>query len=109
MNPEDDNLTQSAEVFYLSNDKNRTEFDNFYSEMNDQASWCALNWNDPRLLKVKEKYSLDCVPRVIVLDRNLEIITEEGADDLLKLGPTACREVWCQIQAHRVQKLREDD
>jgi len=50
INPDDDNLTQSVEVLYLSNDRSRNEFDSFYNEMNENNSWCALNWNDSRLI-----------------------------------------------------------
>ena len=108
-NPSDDSYNVKVEVFYISNDRSESEFDQFMQEMNEQRSWCYLPWNDDKQLLVKEKYCLDSLPRVIVLDKNLEIVTENGVDDLLFLTPTACRSYWIEILTAKKKEEQDED
>lgn len=57
----------------------------------------ALPWNDERIVNLKNIYKLNSVPLVLVFDRNLECVTREGADHLLKMTPLACRNYWIDL------------
>jgi hypothetical protein len=62
-------------------------------------------FNDDFALRVRAELSLDNVPTVIVFDKNLEIITQDGAADLLHLeAPEMVRGVWIRI----LKKTLED-
>ena len=71
----------------------------------EDVPWCTLPWNDPRIIDIKNELHLEALPQVLVLDRNLRIITTEGADDLLNLESNVCRTLWI----NRLQKLIRDD
>ena len=86
-NPDDDHSATSAEVLYISNDVDKREFKEFYNSMVEETSWCTLKWHDPMVANVKNEFRLESLPKVIVLDRNLRVVTEEGADDLLSMEP----------------------
>jgi hypothetical protein len=45
---------------------------------------------------------LRSVPQVIVLDKNLDIVTRQGADDLLHLTLTQCRGLWCEMLLKKI-------
>jgi len=64
--------------------------------MNDGRSWCSLKWKEEKAIELKDKLGLDSLPRVLVFDKNLQLITENGVDDLLMLTPTACRGYWIE-------------
>jgi hypothetical protein len=53
---------------------------------------------------LKETYGLRSVPQVLVLDKNLELITRQGADDLLHFSAVQCRNLWCEM----LQKIIND-
>ena len=108
-NPDDDSAAQKIEVLYLSNDRTKEEFESFIHEMNENRTWSAVAWKDDKLLELKEKLGLDSLPRVLVFDKNLELVTEDGAEDLLFLTPIACRSYWVEQLAFAKKKEQEDD
>lgn len=84
------------EVLYVSNDLNQEEYDLFMeAHLN---FWChALPWNDERVVELRKTYHLHSAPMVLVFDRNLECITREGSDDVLKMAPLSCRNYWVEL------------
>ena len=44
-----------------------------------------------RLAQIRQKYNLEMIPQVVVLDKNQDVIVADGANDLLKLHPEVCR------------------
>ena len=80
-------MTQNIEAFYISNDRTQAEYSEFMKACNDETSWCALPWNDDRIFEIKKAYNFDSLPQVLVLDKNLQVITTEGVDDLMFLHP----------------------
>lgn len=108
-NPEDDSAAPKVELLYLSNDRTKEEFESFMQEMNENRTWCAVQWKDDKLLELKEKLGLDSLPRVLVFDKNLELVTENGAEDLLFLTPIACRSYWVEQLAFAKRKEQEED
>ena len=78
-------------VLYISNDEEKEDFKSFYAQVLEESSWCALEWNDPRIIDVKNEFRFEAVPRVVVLDKNFQIVTTEAADDLIILDSEECR------------------
>ena len=74
-------------MLYISNDFSKEDFSGFYDRLVEEANWCTLPWNSPLIISVKNEFRLEALPRVLVLDRNLELVTAEGADDVLNLEP----------------------
>ena len=102
---EDDFARSFIEVLYVSNDKDSDDFENV---TNDQMNrWIyALPWNDERVVQLKNTYKLNSAPLVLVFDRNYECVTREGADDLLKMNPLACRNYWIDLLMDQKQIYR---
>jgi len=42
-----------------------------------------FDFNDLHSIKLREELNIDCVPMIVVLDPNLEIVTMDGAADLM--------------------------
>ena len=100
---QEENRTPAIEVFYLSNDNSAEELNRFYMENIDLAPWCSLQWEEMDLVQeVKEHYNLESLPQVLVLDKNLRVITREGADDLRRLEPKDCREYWINVLSNNL-------
>ena len=53
-----------------------------------------FKFNDEHSLRLRDELKIDCVPVVVILDKNLDIITMEGAEDLNHLSPEASRSLW---------------
>ena len=97
VNPDDDHGSPLCEVIYVSNDIEKREFKEFYKSMMEESSWCTLKWGDPNLNKIKNEFSFESLPCVIVLDRNLRVVTREAADDLINMDPLVCRAYWISL------------
>ena len=48
--------------------------------------WLALPFNDKRINQVNIKYPVSFIPSLIVLNKNGQILTENGVEDIRKLG-----------------------
>jgi hypothetical protein len=60
-------------------------------------------FNDDYALRVREELMLDSIPAVVVFDKNLEIVTQEGSGDLLHLEyPEMVRGVWIGLLKKQV-------
>jgi hypothetical protein len=60
-------------------------------------------FNDDYALRVREELMLDSLPAVVVFDKNLEIVTQEGSGDLLHLEyPEMVRGVWIGLLKKQV-------
>ena len=108
MHGNDDPYPPKVEVLYISNDKTEQEFEAFVRKMNDKKPWCSIPWQDDKIQDLKEKFGLDSLPRVLVFDKNLELVTDNAAEDLIFLPPSACRSYWNQQLASRVTYEAEE-
>ena len=108
LNPENEDAQQNIEAVYISNDRNRDEYSEFMKNCNEEVSWCALPWNEDKVFEVKKAYNFDSLPQVLVLDKNLQIITDQGADDLLNLPPSELRSYWITELRAKIAREREE-
>ena len=110
MNPEDDRGANNCEAFYISNDESKEDFKDFYQDMTDEASfWSTLKYNDPRITDLKNALNLETLPQVLVMDKNFNIVTTEGADDLLNLDADSCRTQWISMLTRQLAMQGNDD
>ena len=68
-----DNPKHLFEGLSLINDQTAAIMQKYIAEQS--RPWVYLPWNDKRTLEIKENYGLRSVPQVLVLDKNLEVIT----------------------------------
>ena len=108
LNPENEDIQQNIEAIYISNDRTYDEYADFMKACNEEVSWCALPWNDERVYKVKKAYNFDSLPQVLVLDKNLQVITREGADDLMNLHPQELRAYWINELRQKIAREKEE-
>ena len=64
----------------MSDDSSQEEFELYVNKAEETRQWSALPWGGETLTDTKTRLRLDSLPRVLVFDRNLELITENGAD-----------------------------
>lgn len=88
-------LKMKIEVVYASADTSQTECLEFVRKQT--KPWASFNWNDERIIQVNEFYNVTAVPTVIVLNKNFDLVTRTGADDLLNLPPITCRNYWVEL------------
>jgi hypothetical protein len=63
-----------------------------------------FHFNSDFALRLREELMLDCLPSVVVFDKNFEIITQEGTGELLHLDhPEMIRGVWAGILKKKVE------
>ena len=75
LNPENEDAQQNVEAVYISNDRTRDEYSEFMKQCNEEVTWCSLPWNDEKVFEIKRAYNFDSLPQVLVLDKNLTVIT----------------------------------
>ena len=108
-NPDDESQPPSYEAFYISNDESKDEFKQFYAKMCEEAPyWSTFPWNDPRIVNMKNALNLESLPQVLVMDKNLNIVTSEGVDDLMNLEPDVCRSLWISLLKKQIKKRATD-
>ena len=98
-----------VDVVYVSNDKSLKEFEDFVSDQSQP--WAAIPLNDDRIVDLKNFYQFTSVPQVVILDKNLKIVSTEAADDLIKLTPYGCRSHWISELQQRLgkQEFKDDE
>ena len=68
-----------------------------------------LEHNSELYVRLREELNIDCVPQVILLDRNLEIVWTQGAEELLKmdiLTPEIVRALWISVLKQQLEEKK---
>jgi len=96
-------FTSTLKKFYSAMNANEIKFEvlwittetskEAYDETLATISWYYFKWNDPRVPKIKDFLNLNASPQLIVLDRNFDIVSESGANDVIFNGELA-RNIW---------------
>jgi len=72
--------SRQIEIIYISLDKNFNDYRNcFVGEM----PWYALKYNDMLTEPLMEKYSVKCIPTLIVINPLGELVTDKGRTDIM--------------------------
>ena len=54
---------------------------------------------------IKQRFKLEAIPQVIVLDKNQDVVINEASNDLMELHPEACRQIWIEILNDRIVQM----
>ena len=63
----------------------------------EETEKCLNNLN-----AIKQRFQLEAIPQVVVLDKNQDVVINEASNDLLELHPEACRQIWIEILNDRI-------
>jgi len=92
-----DPLTPVMQFIYVGNEGSEEELKALRDKMDIGGSATGgyhFAFNDEKAIELREKLKIEGVPAVVVLDRNMEIVTKEGAMDLTHLPPDGVRRLW---------------
>ena len=70
---------------YISYDQEEEDFKSLQQIM----PWAFLPFNDPKIKDIVAKFQITSIPKLIVLDKNLSSITEDGRKDVCIFGINA--------------------
>lgn len=70
------------EIIEVSFDKNESDFKNHIS----QFPWKFIPFGDSKINELKERYNVKVVPKFFPIDKEGEILSDEGREDLIKYG-----------------------
>ncbi len=90
-------IKEECKLIYLGNESCEQELQTFLetSPLKELNQVYNFTFNDDFALRIRTELNLDSMPTVIVFDKNLEIISTDGAADLLHLEtPEMVRGVW---------------
>jgi len=63
------------EIIFVSCDNEKSEFDEYFSEM----PWLTLPFKDPRCDALSERFEIEGIPCLVILDLDRKVVTKEGA------------------------------
>jgi nucleoredoxin len=79
---------KQIEIVFVSLDKKETEFKDYYGKM----PWLALPFKDSRIGKLAEKYEPPGIPFVAIVDKEENLLSDNGYEDLSLLKTKAIDE-----------------
>ena len=86
VNEDEDNKV--LEVIFCSSDKTQAAFNEYFEKMD----WMAIPFVDDRSLKLKSHFSVTGIPRLIVMNRKGDIISQNARMDVTQKGPQVIEE-----------------
>jgi hypothetical protein len=99
----------TVDVIYIGNEQSEEELKDYIQKhLADHSSGTNISgyhfgYNHDLSFALRELLEVDSVPHLIVMDRNLDILTREGAADVMHLAsqnPEQIRAIWIdQLQA----------
>ena len=83
-------IGKQIEVVFVSIDGNQAAFDRNYAEM----PWLAVPYTDePRISALKQRYGINGIPTMVLLDNQGNLVTYEARKDIQK-DPSECLKKW---------------
>ena len=79
---------KKVEIVFVSSDKDKTSWDEYYGEM----PWMAIPFADPRIPALKKKYNVTGIPTLVIINSTGKVLCEDAYDDIESKGPTAFEE-----------------
>lgn len=70
------------EIIYVTKDKNKEDFEEFFKEM----PWLAFSFGDPKIKKLTDAHDVKGIPMLLVLKKNGEIASSNGKKDITEDG-----------------------
>jgi nucleoredoxin len=76
------------EVIFCSNDGNEAAFERHFEKM----PWTAIPYGDHRISNLKQKYGITGIPTLVVINKEGEVISMEGRNDVQSNSSSAFEE-----------------
>ena len=74
------------EIIFISSDRSEEDYTRYYEDM----PWLAQQFNDlAKANNLRSKYQVEQTPTLVVLNRECELITKNGREDIMKDGEEA--------------------
>ena len=86
VNADEDNRV--LEIVFCSSDQNQSDFNEYF----DQMDWMAVPFGDDRNPKLKSHFTVSGIPKLVVLNKNGNVISQNARADVLKKGPKVIEE-----------------
>ena len=91
--------SKQLEVIFVSIDGNQDAFERNYAEM----PWLAIPYTDEaRISSLKQRYGINGIPTLVILDPQGSLVTYEGRKDIMK-DTAQCIKEWDADKAREQQ------
>ncbi|MBR2425230.1 MAG: redoxin family protein [Lentisphaeria bacterium] len=80
----------NLEIVFISSDKSPVKMMEYMKT--DSMPWLAVPFDSLTRTKLKKKFRVNGIPRLIILDENGKVISENARWDVVLLGPNAVKE-----------------
>ncbi|KAL3868647.1 hypothetical protein ACJMK2_041427 [Sinanodonta woodiana] len=88
------NRSASFEVVFVSFDKKEEDMISYYKEKH--CDWFAVPFGIPKIEELREKFGITAVPKLVIVNKDGEIITQKGRKEIQDKG-VICYRNWEQI------------
>ena len=78
---------KSFEIVFVSSDRDRNAMYSYMKEMD--MAWLALPFGDDRKSILSRKFQVRGIPKLVIIDTEGNLITENGRGDVSRLGSRA--------------------
>ena len=75
------------EIVFVSSDRSKSDMYGYMKEMD--MPWLALPFGDDHKQKLSQKYNVRGIPKLVIIDSNGELVTENGRGDVSQSGAKA--------------------
>ena len=75
------------EIVFVSSDHDSESMYNYMKEMD--MPWLALEFDDDHKAALKNKYNVKGIPKLVIIDAEGKLITENGRGDVTDRGDSA--------------------
>ena len=78
---------KQIEIVFVSSDQNQASFEAYFGEM----PWKAVPFGDERVGKLKSQFNVTGIPKLVVLGKDGNVVSENGRMDVANLGVGALK------------------
>ena len=82
------------EIVWLSRDRSQGDFD----DIRKQVPWTAVPYNPDRIASILERFDIEVIPKLYLLNRDGSIAHTECRQDIVSKGPDAIND-WLRIRS----------
>ena len=75
------------EIIFASRDKDENSFNEYFATM----PWLAFPFDDERISKFKNLYDVTGIPKLVIINKEADVITLDGRNDVVNVGPEAVK------------------
>ena len=77
--------------------------------MTEDRNWLYVPFNDSYIPKLIEHYKVEFLPKFIILNRDMDVISENGRKDMVDLGTKAFEKWYKKYREIKEKKEKEEE